>query len=575
MAEAANITPAEMDEGKAVATIQGTGPLSTLRRLTADPSARRALPAVGGVILAVIGIVAFAVLNQPARTTLYASLSEGEKARVVESLMNSGVEVTLDPTTGDVMVPTADFHKSRMQLAAQGLPASAPDGYASINEIPMGASRSIESARLRQSQEIELARSISEIEGVVAARVHLAIPEKSVFARNAVTPTSSVFVQMENGRALSRQQISAMVHLVSSSVPGMAKGDVTVVDQFGSLLSTPGSHASSTLSDNQLEHRMRIEEIYRNRIISLVTPIVGAGNVNAQVNLGIDFTQSEVTQQMVDPEGQALLSEQKSSDTTSEVAARGIPGATANRAPTQTTITTEQGNDGGSGAVSNRSSNEVRNYEVSRTVSTTLSPGTNITRINASVLLRDQEVINPETGATEIVPIPAERMAEIERLVTNAIGIQNDRGDQLTVTSAAFVTTLKGITKPWYDMEWAVTLMKQGMTILILAVVVLGVIRPLIQRIMVPAASGAPGEAMVGLDDDVDIDTVEIKEGESLDEIKAKLKPKKATISPEMLDTANTYDDKVAVIRMIVSDEAGRVSNVFKSMIQADLDVVK
>jgi flagellar M-ring protein FliF len=105
-----------------------------------------------------------------------------------------------------------------------------------------------------------------------------------------------------------------------------------------------------------------------------------------------------------------------------------------------------------------------------------------------------------------------------------------------------------------------------------MAVVVLGVIRPLINRIMVPAASGGPGESIITEEDDIDLDAVEIQEGESLEDIKAKLKPKKSAISPEMLDTANTYDDKVAVIRMIVSDEAGRVSNVFKSMIQQDLD---
>jgi flagellar M-ring protein FliF len=126
--------------------------------------------------------------------------------------------------------------------------------------------------------------------------------------------------------------------------------------------------------------------------------------------------------------------------------------------------------------------------------------------------------------------------------------------------------------KPWYDMDWAVMLMRQSLTILIMAVVVLGVIRPLINRIMVPAASGGPGESIITEEDDIDLETVEIQEGESLEDIKAKLKPKKSAISPEMLDTANTYDDKVAVIRMIVSDEAGRVSNVFKSMIQQDLD---
>ena len=170
---------------------------------------------------------------------------------------------------------------ARMQLAAQGLPASVPEGYDSISEIPMGSSRTVENVRLKQSQEIELARSISEIEGLVAARVHLAIPEKSVFARASVPPSASVFVQMEDGRSLSRQQISAIVHLVSSSVPSLPKGEVTVVDQYGNLLSQPGRNAASAMTDSQLEHRIRLEDIYRQRIISIVTPMVGGGNVMA------------------------------------------------------------------------------------------------------------------------------------------------------------------------------------------------------------------------------------------------------------------------------------------------------
>lgn len=573
MAEATDITaPGDGATTKTtVVTVESKGPLSSVRQIASDPSVRRAAPAVLGVVLAVIGLAAFYFLNKPPVTTLYAGLPEAEKARVVEALTNGGIQVQLDPTTGEVLVPTSDYHTARMQLAAQGLPASVPEGYDSISEIPMGSSRTVENVRLKQSQEIELARSISEIQGLVAARVHLAIPEKSVFARASVSPSASVFVQMEDGRALSRQQISAIVHLVSSSVPSLPKGEVTVVDQYGNLLSQPGRNAATAMTDSQLEHRIRLEDIYRQRIISIVTPMVGGGNVMAEVNLGIDFTRSEVTEELVDPERNALRSEQRSSDTSSEMTARGIPGATANRAPTQTEVTTEQGDKGAEGGVANRSSSEVKNYEVSRTISTTRKPGTKITRIQASVLVRDLEVVNPETGLSEVQAVPEEKLAEIEQLVINAIGLDLERGDNLTVSSSAFVSTLKGVTKPWYDMEWAVTLMKQGMTILIMAVVVLGVIRPLISRIMVPAAAGAPGEAMVSLDDDAEVDQVEIQEGESLEDIKAKLKPKKAAISPEMLDTANTYDDKVAIIRMIVGDEAGRVSNVFKTMIQSDM----
>jgi flagellar M-ring protein FliF len=572
MAEATvNDMPIEGAKTTTVVTVEGGGPLSTVRRIASDPSVRRSMPAILGVILTVIGLASFYFLNKPPLTTLYAGMPEAEKARVVEALMNTGMQVQLDPTTGEILVPTSDYHTARMQLAAQGLPASVPEGYDSISDIPMGSSRTVENVRLKQSQEIELARSISEIQGLVAARVHLAIPEKSVFARASVSPSASIFVQMEDGRALSRQQVSAIVHLVSSSVPSMPKSEVTVVDQYGNLLSQPGQTAASAASDTQLEHRIRLEDIYRQRIISIVTPMVGGGNVMAEVNLGIDFTRSEITEELVDPDRNALRSEQRSSDTSSEKTARGIPGATANMAPAETEVTTQQGDAQGGGGVSNRSSSEVRNYEVSRTVSTTRKPGTEITRIQASVLVRDMEVINPETGLPEIRPVSPETLADIERLVINAIGIDEERGDNVTVSSAAFVATLKGVTKPWYDMEWAVTLMKQGMTILIMAVVVLGVIRPLISRIMVPAAAGAPGEAMVSLDDDDEVEQVEIQEGESLEEIKAKLKPKKAAISAEMLDTANTYDDKVAVIRMIVGEEAGRVSNVFKTMIQRDL----
>ncbi|MEL0293777.1 MAG: flagellar basal-body MS-ring/collar protein FliF [Alphaproteobacteria bacterium] len=580
MAEATTVmNPAEVGQGDEpttqVSTIPTSGPMAILYRVTGGQSLRQVLPAAIGIIVAVVAIVFFVVSQQPERTTLYASLPEAEKARVIDALKNAGVDVTLDPTTGDVIVPVRDYHSSRMTLAAQGLPASIPDGYEALADIPMGSSRSVEQVRLKQTQEIELARSISEIEGLVTARVHLAIPEKSVFARASTPPTASVFVQMENGRSLSRQQVDAVVHLVSSSVPFMAKNDVTVVDQYGNLLSRPPQDSAGMVSDAQLEHRIRLEDIYRNRVIALVSPIVGAGNVTAQVNLDIDFTRSETTEELMDPEGTALRSEQRSSETSSEIIAKGVPGATSNRAPTQTDIDTQQSTDSNDpNSAKARSSSETRNYEVSRTVSTTQRPSSQITGIKAAVLVREMEVVNPETGLTEVQGIPKEKLDEIEALVSNAIGIDVDRGDSLTVSSSTFVSALEGVKKPWYDMDWAVVIMRQGLTILIMAVVVLGVIRPLINRIMVPAAQGGPGEAVVNLDDDVDLDTVEIQEGESLEDIKAKLKPKKAAISPEMLDTANTYDDKVAVIRMIVSDEAGRVSNVFKSMMQKDMDTV-
>ena len=545
--------------------------LSTVRKFFAEPSVQRSIPTAAAALVVFFGLMAYLFLQQPERTTLYASLPENEKARIVDALKNANVDVALDPSSGEVLVPTNDFHRSRILLAAQGLPASMPDGYKQLEDMPMGTSRSVENMRLKHSQEIELARSISEIDSIVSTRVHLAIPEKSVFVRNNPEPTASVMVQMANGRVLGRQQVDAIVHLVSSSVPGMPKQNVTIIDQNGSLLSQGNSGVAGRLSDSELEYRMRLENIYRMRIVSLVTPIVGAGNVNAQVNLDIDFTRSELTEEKVDPQGNALRSEQLSSDETTERRARGIPGAVANTPPSETELAQiEEQQEGADGpSTRTKSSNEVRNYEVSRVISTTQNPSSQIARVFASVLVSDQEVVNPETGVTETQPLPQEKLDEIRELVRNAIGIDDERGDNLTVSSAPFVGAVVGERVEWYEQPWFEDVSQQIFTILTLAIVALGVIRPLLNRILVPVSAGEPGLMVVGEPED-ESESVEVSEGESLEDIKAKLKPKKQSISADMLDTANSYDDKVAVIRLIVGEESGRVSNVFRAMMQSD-----
>ena len=545
--------------------------LANVQRFTAQPSFQRSFPAVIAVIAVGIGLLVYAILQQPERTTLYASLPDSEKSKVVDALKNQGVDVTLDPTTGDILVPVDAYHSSRISLAAQGLPASVPGGYQSLSDLPLGSSRSVELMRLKQTQEIELARSIREIEDVMSARVHLALPEKSVFVRNQQPPTASVFVQLPYGRTLGSSQVTAIVHLVSSSIPNMSKQDVTVVDQNGALLSKSADDPDSILSDSQLEHRMRLESIYRSRIISLVTPIVGPGNVSAQVNLDIDFTRNETTEEIVDPKGTATRSKQTTLDVSTDLPARGIPGAVSNTPPTQAELSTSPAGTAPDDRIRTRSSSDIENFEVSRTISTTQKPSNTIVKITAAVLLRETMAINPETGLEEGQPLAPEKLADIEKLLSGAIGIDQERGDTLTVSSSPFVSKLEGVAKEWHEIPLIKNLLKQLVTILILSIVALGVIRPLLNRIMIPIGPGAPGEVLVGMEDEVDVDTVEVQEGESLEDIKAKLKPKKQAISADMLDTANTYDDKVAVIRMIVSEEAGKVSNVFKEMISKDM----
>ena len=405
---------------------------------------------------------------------------------------------------------------------------------------------------------------------MLSARVHLALPEREVFIRQESQPTASVFVQLASGRVLGRSQVEAIIHLVSSSVPKLAKEDVSVIDHNGSLLSNPTT-PNGRINDAEFEHRVRMEETYRNRIISLLTPIVGPGNINAQVNLDIDFTRSEVTEEIVDPDGNALRSEQNTEDLTRETPAKGIPGAVSNTPPQSPDISTTNTTIAGEENLRSKSSSEVKNYEVSRTVSNTMKPSHRIQKINAAVLVREQIIIDPETGAETSVPLSEDMMRKIEALVGDAIGIDVNRGDSLTVSSSAFINQLEGVQAPWYEEPWFRSAINQFAIILILGIVILGIIRPLLNRILVPAAVASSG--MGAGDEDVDLDQIEVGEGESLEDIKAKLKPKKQAISAEMLDTANTYDDKVAVIRMIVSDEAGRVSNVFKSMMQRDMEL--
>ena len=545
--------------------------VSQVSRIYNQPAFQRSLPTFIALAVAVLGLGTYLWMQQPTRTTLYAGLPEAEKSRVLDALRNSGVSVTLDPVTGDVLVPTENYHSSRMTLAAQGLPASAATGYEQLDSIQMGSSRSVEAARLKQSQELELARSISEIDLVISARVHLALPDKEVFVRQQAEPTASVFLQLARGRSLGRSQVEAITHLVSASIPSLTKENVSVVDQNGNLLSRSNSSAEGQLSDDQLEHRISLEDIYRARIVSLLTPIVGAGNINAQINLDIDFTRSEVTEEIVDPNGNALRSEQSTSDKTMAAQAKGIPGALANTPPAAANLEKQSSANGGSEEMRSQSSSEVKNYEVSRTVSSTLKPTNVIRKINAAVLVRERSIMDPETGLPTTQKMTEGELLQIEKLVADAVGIDTERGDSLTVSSAPFMNELtEGVKMEWFEKPYMRSIINQTGFVLILAIVILGVVRPLLNRILIPVTvPGMHGAARS--EDEIDIDKIEVVEGESLEDIKAKLKPKKASISAEMLDTANTYDDKVAVIRMIVSDEAGRVSNVFKAMMSRDI----
>ena len=566
----ADTTVSNINEGKSSLITKTSSAITDIRRILNEPAAKRALPTALALIVTFVGIILFISFREPSKTTLFSSLSEADKSKVVESLRQNGINVSLDSATGEVLVPSTDYYQSKMLLAAEGLPESLPNGYDSLDNMPMGTSRSVEAVKIRNGLENELARSINEISGILGARVHLAIPDKSVFVRERGKPTASVFIKLGAGRSLGENQIRAIVHLVSSSVPNLPSENVTVVDQHGNLLSKPSDDINSAMSNRQLEYTMKLEQVYRQRVLSLLTPILGAGNITAQVNVDVDFTTQNITEEVVDPEASALRSEQATQDITSEPQAQGIPGAVANTPPLAAELATEnpvptqaQPN------IKSQSSSSIKNYEVSKRVSTTTNPTGTIKRIVAAILIRDKLVIN-ELGEQVLQKISDEEKANLEALVRDAIGFRENRGDSITISSGEFVEDLQVVEVPWYENSAIRELLGKLFTILILAIVTFGALRPLLSRILVPTAAvaGGPGVAIAEDEEEDEEDKIEVAEGESLEDIKAKLKPKKSAISADMLDTANTYDDKVAIIRMIVGDEAGRVSSVFRNMMK-------
>lgn len=565
--------------------------VANIREAIDQPSFRRAFPTILAALTAVTAAIVFVSMREPNMTTLYASVSDADKSKIYESLKNMGMSVELDPATGEVLIPTNDYHQARISLAAQGLPEYSANGFEEIDNLPLGVSRSVETMKLKKLQENELSRSIAEISSVQAARVHLALPEKSVFIRNQTAPTASVFVTLKNGRQLDQTQVRAITNLVASSIPGMGQSGVSIIDQSGRLLSYSPDNPDEVMADSQLAYRMRLEGIYRSRIQSLVAPIVGASNVTAQVNLEIDFTRRETSQELVDPNDSAILSEQSSLNVTAKKDAVGIPGAISNQPPAEAQIDTAntRAKLGLSGAEENsefetKSSTELKNYEVSRKFETVTTPSNTISRIDAAVLVRDRKVIDPDTGEVSYEPISDKIKNELEQLISSAIGIKSDRGDSLTITSQLFNDEIFGEQIQWYETAWFKSIIEKTLIVILLGFISLGVVRPMLSRILVPTSSTnsvmelyAEAETMADLATQRVESTkaVEVDEGETLEGIKAKLKPKKKSgISADLLDTANTYDDKVALVRMIVADEAGRVANVFKQLMRQDLDLL-
>lgn len=551
--------------GNTALVARGRTMLTQAMRMSDQPGVRRALPAIMLVGAAVMVLFAYLMFSQPNMKTLYPGMPEAEKALALDTLAGGGIAASLDPTTGDLTVSPGDYYRARMLLAGQGLPQGTPSGYDALSDMPMGTSRSVESARLRQMQELELARSISELQPVNAARVHLALPERTAFIRASEPPRASIFVQLVPGRALDEGQVRAIVSLVTTSVPNMTPSNVSVVDQTGRLLSGLSDDPSQMLTDQQMQHQLKMETLFRNRIESLITPIVGFGNAAVEVTLDMDFTRSEIMNEQFNPNGIAIRSEQTSAQNNTDTRAGGIPGSVANTPPQQPELTDTAADGAAESSVTGSSStSSTRNYEVSRRVETVTPASAKVMKIHAAVLVHAPAGIEGESGAEG--GLNAELLADIEKLTRTAIGFDEARGDTITVSSRAFVETFPEIKESWFDAPWISTAVRYGVQLAILGIVVLGIIRPILNRVLPQATTGgALGNSAFGA-------PIEVAEGDSLQDLQRRLN---MPVDPGNVDGSEMYDTKVALLRQMAEQDTSRIANVFQTMMEGEKDMVK
>ncbi len=554
--------------------------------LLAQPSVRKLLPFISvGVVLLFFALTYAWVTATPYRPVM-PNLQEADQQAAFDALKNNDFQPKIDAQSGQITVPSHRFHEARIFLAAQGIPKAGATGLEALRDhSSMTTSQFMEQVKVNTAMQQELARSIMQIGTVQSARVHLALPKQSVFVRDRTPPKASVVVTPHQGRVVSPAQVQAIVHMISSSVPYLAPENVTVVDNVGKLLTESATEMKLGMTAAQEQHKQQLEEIYRQRVVQILSPVVGEANVRSQVNLNLDFTQIESTTEDFDnrDKGPKTRSEVLAEERGASRDATGIPGALSNTPPPNPTTTSNTGVDGKEGqseSKSTTSSRTTRNYEMDRTVRHVRNATGGVMRVSVAVVVNERPAPPPakdapvDPNAPKSTPYTDQEINQMLQLVRGVIGFDEKRGDLVTVVPAKFEPGEPMETIPWY-LEYSVqTGIKSGLIALSFIVFLLIVVRPVMRNILDAQAKAAEeAEAQKALADGElsaeDMRMIQIGEGESLEEIKAKLKPKKSAISADMLDTANTYDDKVALIRMLVAEDSGRVANVLKNMIKA------
>jgi len=484
------------------------GPVLTrLGAFTRQPAVRKTLPWFGGMAGIGMAALAWATLAPQAQRTLYSELDDGERAKVTASLDKAGIGYHIDNQTGALTVGEDDLYKARMLVASDGALASPDEGAASLDKLPLGASRAVETDRLRAAREHDLTLSIMEIDGIEAVRVHLAEAEKSVFVRDNVAPSASVMVRLARGRQLGDSQTAAIVNLVAGSVPGLSPDAVRVVDQHGRLLTDKASGNSE-----RLELQGQLEDKLRAQLDQLLTPMLGQGNFSSEVQVELDMDQVTSARESYDKQGVLRSETQAQSQTTGTGGAAGVPGVTANTPPPAPTASPgpPQGSAPAPAAAAqnNGESSATRTYELGREVAVSNGTPGKIKRLTVAVAL----------SADALKKTKPQDIEQLKQLIGAAVGVDPARGDQVAVVLRAFEAAPVD-SLPLWEQPWFQTYVRYSVALLgVLLVLLLGV-RPLIKALKRSPAAAADA------DSDDDAASAEDAEGRPRPALKAGVDP--------------------------------------------------
>ncbi|WP_426358506.1 flagellar basal-body MS-ring/collar protein FliF [Pseudocolwellia sp. HL-MZ19] len=402
-----------------------------------------------------------------------------------------------------ISVPTDDYQDVKLLLAREGLTNEKVEGNEIIMEdMGFGVSQRLESERLKHSREQQLARTIEELQSIVRAKVLLAIPKDNIFAKRVKSPSATVVLTLQKGRQLPEEKVDAVVDIIASAVQGLTPNKVTVTDQNGRLLNSGSQSSLSSRSRKEFEIEQKRESEYMNKIDSILIPVVGLGNYTAQVDVTMDFTNTEETQRRYNSDLPALRSEMKVEDKTIGGMLGGIPGALSNQPPLESDI--PENATGGSQAKSMPSRNHLestKNYELDEAISHTKQQTGVIRRISVSVALDYLSTTAPaapnadgEEGTTPAItyaPRSESEIANIRRLLQGSVGFDLQRGDVLEVLTLPFsrADIIAEVAVPMYEQPWFLKVLKLVLGAIVIIVLIMAVVRPMLKRLIYPDQS--------------------------------------------------------------------------------------